>query len=433
MQKICANLIDLIKNILLDENFIERYKQKKKDFTRQRSLPFFTVVTFLFNLLKSSLQNELDRFFQTLSQSDVAERQVTASAFCQARMKLKHEAFIELNHRSTDYYYEHFLTQTWKGFRLVAVDGSMVQVPKNEATEAHFGAWHPAAGGSCPMARLSQMFDVLNHVTIDSIISPCEIGEQTLAAQHFDYLASNDLVLLDRNYPAFWLFQLMIAKGAHFCARLAVDQWTVVAGNFVATGLNEQVIEIQPTHEAKKKCAELELPISPIKIRLIRVELESGEIEVLATNLFDEELYPHAIFKELYHDRWPVEEQYKLLKSRIEIANFTGKSVEAVKQDFYARVFIANLTAMLASPVHEEITEKHKNSKLAYQINWTQALAKMKNSGILLFFREQVMDIIHKLHKLFLENVCAVRPGRTFPRKKSVKKRAFAFAYKPIS
>ena len=51
----------------------------------------------------------------------------------------------------------------------------------------------------------------------------------------------------------------------------------------------------------------------------------------------------------------------------------------AVQQDFYARVFMASLTAMLAFPVHEKIVAKHENSKLEYKINWTQALEKWEN------------------------------------------------------
>jgi len=94
---------------------------------------------------------------------------------------------------------------------------------------------------------------------------------------------------------------------------------------------------------AIKACEKLGLPTTPLKVRLLRIELGDGGIEVLATSLMDYNLYPYELFKEIYFQRWPVEEDYKLLKSRIEIANFTGKSVLAVQQDFYARVFMATL------------------------------------------------------------------------------------------
>ena len=150
----CAKLVDFIKNIILDDDFVARHKKNKSDFTRERSLPFFNVVVFLLNLLRSSLQNELDKFFHTLSDADVPVREVTASAFCQARKKLKHQAFIELNARSTDYFYNNFEALRWHGFRLLAADGSTTQLPKTTRNWKYFGGIKPAAGGQCPMARL---------------------------------------------------------------------------------------------------------------------------------------------------------------------------------------------------------------------------------------------------------------------------------------
>ena len=94
---------------------------------------------------------------------------------------------------------------------------------------------------------------------------------------------------------------------------------------------------------------------------------------------------------------------------------------------------MANLTSILAFPVHDQITKKHEKSKLKYKINWTQALAKMKESGILLFFRENIVNVISKLWELFVANDYAVRPGRKFPRKYNPNSRKFYFAYKPIS
>jgi hypothetical protein len=40
----------------------------------------------------------------------------------------------------------------------------------------------------------------------------------------------------------------------------------------------------------------------------VRIELDSGETEVLITSLLDQTRYPYAVFKDLYHQRWPVEE-----------------------------------------------------------------------------------------------------------------------------
>lgn len=430
----CATIINFIKKTLTTETFINRHKINKTDFTRKRSLPFAAVFTFLINLLKSSLQNELDKFFKIINSTDIPHREVTASAFCQARKKLNYTAFTALLHQCVELFYKLFPIKRWHGFRLLAVDGSTVQLPKEPEIQQYFGCWHPARSTDpCPMARVSQIFDVLNHITIDTIMSPKKDGERWLAAKHFEYLNEHDLVLSDRGYPAFWYFRLIVFKGANYCARLPMERWSVILKDFLASNLKETIIDLKPSYLAIRDCEKLGLPTTPLKIRLLRIELDDGAIEVLATSLIDYDLYPYELFKELYFQRWPVEEDYKLLKSRIEIANFTGKSVLAVYQDFYARVFMANLTSMLAFPVHEKIVAKHENSKLEYKINWTQALAKMRESGILLFFRNNIVDIIKKLWQLFVSDDSAIRPGRKFPRKYSPHTKKYYFAYKPIS
>jgi hypothetical protein len=60
---------------------------------------------------------------------------------------------------------------------------------------------------------------------------------------------------------------------------------------------------------------------------------------VLCTSLTDCEKYKYKEFEELYHYRWNEEEAYKLLKNRIEIENFSGKTACSVKQDFLQKYF----------------------------------------------------------------------------------------------
>ena len=429
--ELCAKVIEFLKETITSQDFISRHKKSDQDFKRKRSLPFTTVVIFLINLLRSSIQNELDHFFKAINKSDIAQTQVTASAFCQARKKLKHSVFIELSTKAIEFFYYHFSPKTWKGFRLYAIDGSTVKVPRVDEVKEYFGAWNPARGESCPIARVSQMFDVMNHISVDTCITPKSIGERHLAAQHFKYIGWQDLILLDRGYPAFWLFHLILHKRAQFCARLPVHLWKV-AQRFLASGLCEKMVTVYPPPMAKKMCEKFGLPATPLRLRLIRIELDGGDPEVLITSLIDQGTYPLKIFKELYHERWPIEECYKLFKSRIEVENFTGKSVEAVKQDFYARIFMANLTSILAFPLQNKIRENHKKSKYSYQINWTQALAKMKNAGFLLFIREKISPLIEQLHKIFITNLVPIRPGRKSPRKIQFQKRKFAFAYNRI-
>jgi len=431
MLKICANLIYYLKIIIFSEDFISRHKRSSKDFTRRRSLPFPTLLIFLINFIKGSIQDELDYFFKAIDSLDVAVRTVTSSAFCKARKKLKHQAFIELNQKMIHYFYKHFSVKTWRGFRLLGVDGSTIQLPNTKEVAEYFGVMHPAHGDPCPMARVSQLFDVLNKLTIDAFISPRSCGERNLAAHHIKHIDRNTLILLDRGYPAFWLFALILAQGTHFCARIATTWWHPVR-KFIASGEREAIITLSASPASLLYCREHDLPTTALTVRLVRIELDNGETEVLITSLCDTEYYSYHIFKDLYHKRWPVEEDYKAIKCRMELENFSGKSVEAVCQDFHAKIFSINLTALLVHPTRQVIDETNKNRKLFYQPNMTQALSKMKDSIVLLFQRNNPFDLILKLFDLFIKTIEPIRPGRSYPRKKALKLKRYCFCYKPI-
>lgn len=427
----CVGLLEHLKSILLCPDFKSRHRRTEKDFTRKRCLTFVILVIFLLNLVKRALQDELDEFFKLLKGADVAVRTVTKSAFSQARKKLKYGAFVELNQAQAAYFYDHFEFQTWYGFRLLATDGSTSELPRTQEVMDHFGAWHPAKGDPCPLARVSQMFDVLNQVSLDAIIAPKALGERALAALHFTFLQAGDLMLLDRGYPAFWLFALILAQGAHFCARMPLGGWRVIE-QFVASGLAEQTVTLYPSYAARKECLTRQLSIEPLTVRLIRVELDSGQVEVLATSLLDNNLHPVAVFKELYHQRWPVEEDYKVMKSRIEIENFTGTSVLAVYQDFHAKVFTKNLTAILAFPAQQVVRQNSQGKKYIYQVNMTNALSKMKDAVVLLFQHTAILPILNRLWQVMTQVIEPIRPGRSYPRKMRVKRRRFPMTYKPI-
>jgi hypothetical protein len=425
-ETLCTDLIVTLKARLTAADFLERHRQSSTDFIRNRCLPFVVVVMFLLNLIKRSLQDELDEFFNLETGAEVAPRKVTKSAFSQARKKLKAEAFIELNTVQVDYFYDHFSYQTWHGYRLLAVDGSTNQLPLTTEIVSHFGLWR-----SVPMARVSQLFDVLNEITVDALIGPKAMGERDCASRHFDHIGSDDLVLMDRGYPAFWLFALIRRSGSHFCARMPAGVWGVV-DQFLASGLSQQIIDLHPCQTARQECLARDLPITPLTLRLVRIDLDQGEVEVLLSSLLDLITYPHAVFKDLYHHRWPVEEDYKVMKPRLEIENWSGKSTLAIYQDFHAKVFTKNLTAILAHPAQQVVKQQSQHKKYTYQINFTQALSKMKDTVVLLFHRTNLANILSCLWQVMTQTIEPIRPGRTYPRTKPIKPRKFPMAYKPI-
>lgn len=384
---------------------------------------------------KSSYQTELDNFFSVLNHLEVPERVVYKGSLSKARNKLKYQAFSELNDHMNRYYYSHFSAETWHGFNLMAIDGTTVRVPDEKEIIDHFGVWNSTKGENpCPKARGSQMFDVLNKITVDAIIKPKGEGERELAAFHFLNLMPQDLVLMDRGYPAFWLFKLILSMDANFCARISYKKWKVIR-KFYNSGKKEQIIKLDPTASSVQKCFEMSIDKKPLKVRLIRVELDTGETEILITSLIDKKIYPLHLFADLYHLRWPVEEDYKTIKCRLQVENFSGKTVHSVYQDFHAKIFSKNLSAIIAGTVKESVQQKSFSCKFEHQVNFSQALSTMKNSIVLFFNRpkEIVIELILKVCSLFIKTTESIRPGREYPRKHKVKQKQFHYAYKQNS
>lgn len=384
-------------------------------------------------MVKGSYQDELDHFFKSIFGFEVVKRVVSKAALAKARIKLKYEAFINLNMRLTSYFYENFKPEQWHGSNLLAIDGITVRLPRIEAISAHFGVWNPRQGDKCPIARVSQMFDPLNMISVDAIIESKSVGERELAAFHFLNLMPNDLVLLDRGYPAYWLFNLILSRGADFCARIQHKRWKVVR-QFYNSGKKEKIISLSAFPSSAKPCKEMGLDLIPLKLRLIRVELDTGESEVLITSLLDTQSHPYELFAERYHLRWPVEEDYKTMKQWIEIENFSGKSVLSVYQDFHAKVFSKNLVSALIYPTQAVIDKNTENRIYRYQRNFAQALSKVKDVIPLLFLKplETVTKLISDIHDVVVNTIEPVRPGRKYPRNFNKRGSRFHYGNQPL-
>jgi hypothetical protein len=200
---------------------------------------------------------------------------------------------------------------------------------------------------------------------------------------------------------------------------------------FEESSLKEVYISMTP-NKSSMQCIDKGLSTKLLTLRLIRVELDN-EVEVLVTNLLDNEHYPASEFKELYHLRWGVEENYKRLKKWIEIESFTGKSALSVKQDFYSRVLSSNLISILVNDAQHLVDEQTSDRKLRYQVKFSQAISKAKNTivELIVIFKSRLKE---RLIQLIGHIGCTyepVRNNRSYPRiKRRPNSHAFYMNYK---
>jgi len=205
--------------------------------------------------------------------------------------------------------------------------------------------------------------------------------------------------------------------------------------DFTDSDEKERIVTFTLPKKDRKKLADYpQMQDATITCRLIKIELPDGKKEILCTSLVDSQKYPYEEMDKLYHLRWNEEEAYKLLKSRIELENFSGKTARAVRQDFYARVFLMTLCAAYAHPIEERVVKEYKadqNRKFDQKINRTNALSMTQNILIAVFIRKQFEKAISAFDKIVADTREIIRPGRSNPRKKKPKQ-LYSMNYKPL-
>ena len=421
------------RELIHEESFCQRHRTSDKHFTRRRKLPFVNVMVMLLQKTVRSIQLHLHDFFAALGPATAS---ATASSWCEARLKLKHTAFIELNQRAIlDVAYggkTDFAVRLWKGHRLIGIDSSLLRLPNEPALGAEFG-WvecsnQQGSSGRHPQARLSALTDVLNRIVIETLLAPWREGERDLVLAHLPQMQPQDIGLLDRGFASYELWAQFMAQQRRFVCRCPKSSFSVITQLFAENQAGRSVVVTLQPHAGKRveiRCAGL--PES-ITVRLVTVRLPTGELEVLATNLLDEALYPTAEFGELYHHRWGIETYYGLVKSRLDLENFSGLSAEAIRQDLPATIFLSNLESVLIQPAQAQLRRASGQRQHPAQVNHAVSFHALKSQIIQLLLSDQpVSQVLPKLERLFLDNPVSSRPHRKVPRHKQSGWRSYQY------
>ena len=335
----------------------------------------------------------------------------------QARQKLKASVFVDLNRRLLTRLEALRPPPRWRGLRLVAADSTTLRLPNwLENTEA-FGLQWDSSGQFFVLARGLGLFAAASRLMLHATLAPFATSERALLVGLLQHLAPDDLLLLDRGFHAVWLFALFQQRGLPFLARIDQCGWPEVVA-FLRSGEPERVIHrpVSGHSRGKARHAGAELSLTTVSFRLIRVVLPNGHLEVLATSLTDAATYPAAEFCALYHARWTIEEDFKVLKHRLRVEQFTGELPESIRQDFYAKLLLANLANALAESAHAHLPEP---KAARYRPNLTYILNFLGSHLAAWLLLQCTPDLILKALTLFSKTLELLRPGRSAPRSAS--------------
>lgn len=422
MLKKTAGISAVFRDKKREKEFQNKHKIGKNSFTRDRKLGFDKIMTMMIKKSNKSLQNSIND-----TQLDLGEdATISNSAYTQARAKLNYTAFEEFAQLARDMFYEDGEYETYKGFRLLAIDGSVTTLPNTNDVKKEFNPMKVKCQikefqKDVSQARISCLFDVLNNIAIDSSITNknksenndfIAYDERTLALQHLYDCTLNDLTLMDRGYPSFELFAA-VHNNTNILCRIRQNIFSKAKFLFDAHSEDKDVIlEINAPKYLKEELQQSNIP-TKMKIRFVQVILDNGTVEVLATNVLESKRLRTSDFKELYSLRWGIETYFDLIKNRLGLENFTGQTALAVKQDFFATIFLTNYESMMTYDINEELKEKTRGNKYVQKVNKAVSFNIIKYKVFDLLYLDNPLDeMLEQMEKLFLTNTIVIRPNR---------------------
>lgn len=414
-------------------------RQPGKDFSRNRKLSFPKIVSFLLAMEGGTLTTEL------LKRFGCSPDTASASAFVQQRNKLAPETFPAL--------FDSFVRKTqpfqlYKGFRLLAADGSDIRIPSNpEHTTSHY----PGANGqaSYNILHLDAIYDLLQYTYQDaSLAGDRDANERYVPCQMVDRSSiQNARMIADRGYESYNVMAHIQQKGWKFLIRIqdAANSRGIAAG-LTLPDKDEFDIPIdlslttRSTKEVMRLCKDKNryryihssvvfdfLPkkyskydptsFFTLHFRIVRFKIAEGTYETVLTNL-DPLTFPQKELKKLYNMRWGIETSFRELKYTVGLLHFHAKKVEYIYQEVFARLIMYNFTELITSPA---ISHK-ADCKYAYKANFTVAVHVCRQ-----FFLGNVSP--PDVEAVIRRYVSPIRPGRSSPRNMTVK-HTVSFAYR---
>jgi hypothetical protein len=436
------SLLDQIRNLA---EHTELYCQNPgRDFTRNRKLTFSTLISLILNMHGGSLTNEvIDFFFK-------GGCNVSPSAVVQMRNKLKSEAFRALLLGFNKQMEKLSTPKVENGLRILAVDGSEIQLPTNPDDVDSF---FPGANGQKPynLVRLNALYDLKLRIYLDAVIQKRNNWNEhkALIQMAEDSSIENALVIADRGYESYNNLAHLQERGWFYLIRIKDGRTGIVSGLDIPNA-DEFDLEISMnltrslTNEVKELCKDKNhyrfipqnmnfdyLPLlkgtygtKPVfynlNYRVVRVRINGELLETLVTNLSAEQ-YPPDKLKELYTLRWGIETSFRSLKYTVGMLRFHSKKAECIFQEVFASLIIYNFTEWItAQVIIQKSTCMH-----TYRVNFTAAVH---------ICRKLLSEKMHPpdVEALIAKYIVPIRPGRKYERRlsKRGKETAINFTYR---
>jgi len=307
---------------------------------RERDLPAHVVVYYAIALalyMQSSYREVLRCLLeglQWLMDPAVAPRVAGNSGISQARTRLGWEPLRRLHDELVKPIAVAATRGAWyRGWRLVSLDGSTMDVADEQGNEEAFGRPGASRDSSAyPQFRFVSLVESGTHVLFGTRMGPYATSENTLAKDVLGALDSGMLCLADRGFFGFEMWQQALATQAQLLwrckknMRFACEQ-RLADGSYLS--------RTYPSERDRRQQSN-SIPVRVIEYRLQGVA-DAEPIYRLVTSVLDAQQAPADELAALYHERWEIETALDELKTHLRGARIVlrSKTAELVRQEFY--------------------------------------------------------------------------------------------------
>jgi len=420
--------INIVKTEIYSNSFNSKCRINERDYIRKRKVTPKDVVLYELNRKGLSTKMEIINFNNINNIQDIS-----SPGLFKQREKLNPEAFIHLIRLSLKEFYTNYKKEvkTYKGYVLLGIDGSDFEIPNTKKSRENYNGKQQEQPARI---TVSTCFDLLNCYTLDSIVEKYDYSEIKMAETHYQNIKQNNLldntksiIIMDRNYRSLSNMYKFIKNDDKFLIRITSLAYKKEQQEMKT---DDEIIEIKPnsnrTYPYREKNPELYnylISGNSIKVRCVKVTLNTGETEILLTNLEQNEFSKEEI-KELYNYRWKIEINYKHLKNNLKIESISSSKITLIKQDIFSQVLVSNMLQAFINDNDKKIKqEKYKNPM---KTNNNMSVGIFKNTLIYILLEEDIKkreEMMDKFCILLEKYILPIKKGRKNPRTNNTKNR----------
>jgi len=202
------------------------------------------------------------------------------------------------------------------GLRIMAVDGTLLDVPDSKANARVFGYPGTRFGhhAAFPKVRLVMLIETGTHLITDALICPYRIGERVRALKLLRSVQAGMLLMWDRGLHSFRMVQTTRVQECHYLGRVPANVKFELEQEL---GDGSYLSWIYPDRKSKKKgCTRIQVRVIESKIELPDQANEPPTYRLI-TSLLDPQEFPALLLASEYHQRWEVENTIDEVKTHL--------------------------------------------------------------------------------------------------------------------